>query len=66
MFDGLIDFDLITRDPEHPTQLLGQYNSGDFVHPNDAGYQAMADAIDLGLFTGDAPPPQSRGDSVSH
>jgi lysophospholipase L1-like esterase len=51
LFDGLIDFDLITRDPQHPTQLLQQYNSGDFVHPNDAGYQAMADAIDLGLFT---------------
>jgi lysophospholipase L1-like esterase len=50
VFDGLIDFDLITRDPQHPTQLLGQYNSGDFVHPNDTGYQAMADAIDLGLF----------------
>jgi lysophospholipase L1-like esterase len=50
LFDGLIDFDLITRDPQHPTQLLQQYNSGDFVHPNDTGYQAMADAIDLGLF----------------
>jgi lysophospholipase L1-like esterase len=55
IFDGLIDFDLITRDPQHPTQLLGPYNSGDFVHPNDTGYQAMADAIDLGLFTSDAP-----------
>lgn len=66
LFDGLIDFDLITRDPEHPTQLLGQYNSGDFVHPNDTGYQAMADAIDLGLFTSDALQPQSRADSVSH
>jgi lysophospholipase L1-like esterase len=31
--------------------LLQQYNSGDFVHPNDTGYQAMADAIDLSLFT---------------
>jgi lysophospholipase L1-like esterase len=51
LFDGLIDFDLITRDPQHPTQLLQQYNSGDFVHPNDTGYQAMADAIDLSLFT---------------
>ncbi len=57
IFDGLIDFDLITRDPQHPTQLLQQYNSGDFVHPNDAGYQAMADAIDLGLFTSDGPQP---------
>ncbi|MGD0481275.1 MAG: SGNH/GDSL hydrolase family protein [Terracidiphilus sp.] len=51
LFDGLIDFDLITRDPQHPTQLLQQYNSGDYVHPNDTGYQAMADAIDLSLFT---------------
>jgi lysophospholipase L1-like esterase len=51
VFDGLIDFDLITRDPQHPTQLLPQYNSGDYVHPNDAGYQAMANAIDLNLFT---------------
>jgi lysophospholipase L1-like esterase len=66
IFDGLIDFDLITRDPQHPTQLLQQYNSGDFVHPNDAGYQAMADAVDLGLFTNDAPQPQSHGDLVSH
>jgi lysophospholipase L1-like esterase len=49
-FDGLIDFDLATRDPQHPTQLLQQYNSGDFVHPNDTGYKAMADAIDLSLF----------------
>lgn len=51
VFDGLIDFDLATRDPQHPTQLLEQYNSGDYVHPNDAGYKTMADAIDLGLFT---------------
>ncbi len=65
-FDGLIDFDLITRDPEHPTQLLGQYNSGDFVHPNDTGYQAMANAIDLGLFARDAPQPQSAANRITH
>lgn len=52
IFDGLIDFDLATRDPAYPTQLRGDYNSGDFVHPNDTGYKAMADAIDLSLFTG--------------
>lgn len=51
VFDGVIDFDRATRDPEHPTWLLSQYNSGDYVHPNDAGYKAMADAIDLGLFS---------------
>ena len=51
VFDGLIDFDLATRDPQYPTQLLEKYNSGDMVHPNDTGYKAMADAIDLTLFT---------------
>ena len=50
IFDGLIDFDRITRDPQHPTQLLEQYNSGDYVHPNDTGYKAMADGINLELF----------------
>jgi len=50
LFDGLIDFDRITRDPQHPTQLKEEYNSGDYVHPNDAGYKAMADGIDLGLL----------------
>lgn len=66
LIDGLIDFDRITRDPQHPTQMLERYNSGDYVHPNDTGYQAMADAIDLSLFTGDPPQPQSHGDLVSH
>jgi len=51
IFDGHIDFDAAMRDPEHPIQMLGKYNSGDFVHPNDTGYKAMADAVDLGLFT---------------
>ena len=66
LFDGLIDFDLITRDPQHPTQMLEKYNSGDYVHPNDTGYQAMADAIDLSLFTSDSPQPQHSADFVSH
>lgn len=51
VFDGVIDFDRATRDPQHPSQYLPQYNSGDSVHPNDAGYRAMANAIDLSLFT---------------
>lgn len=51
IFDGVIDFDHITRDPDHPSQLLPKYDSGDSVHPNDAGYAAMADGIDLSLFT---------------
>lgn len=51
-FDDFIDFDAVTRDPEHPTRLRAEYDSGDHLHPNDAGYKAMAEAIDLTLFRG--------------
>jgi len=46
-FDGVVDFDTATRDPAHPSRLLPRFDSGDHVHPNDAGNRAMADAIDL-------------------
>lgn len=49
-YDAVIDFDAATRDPSHPTRFLPAYDSGDHLHPNDAGYQAMANAIDLELF----------------
>jgi lysophospholipase L1-like esterase len=49
-FDGVIDFDAILRDPDHPTRMLLRYASPDHLHPNDAGYQAMADGVDLALF----------------
>jgi lysophospholipase L1-like esterase len=49
-FDGVIDFERVLRDPRAPSRLLARYDSGDHVHPNDAGYSAMAAAIDLGLF----------------
>jgi lysophospholipase L1-like esterase len=49
-YDGVIDFDAATRDPSHPTRFLPAYDSGDHLHPNDAGYQAMANAVDLNLF----------------
>ena len=49
-FDSVIDFDKITRDPQNPQQLNPLYNSGDGLHPNDAGYKAMGDSIDLALF----------------
>lgn len=51
VYDAVVDFDMATRDPQHPTRLLPAYNSGDNLHPNDAGYKAMAEAIDLSLFT---------------
>jgi lysophospholipase L1-like esterase len=49
-FDGVIDFDAVLRDPDHPSRLLPRFASQDGLHPNDVGYQAMADAIDLNLF----------------
>ena len=52
-YDTVIDFDKVLRDPSHPTRLLPAYDSGDHTHPNDAGYKAMADAIDLSLFRDD-------------
>jgi lysophospholipase L1-like esterase len=51
MYDGVIDFDAVVRDPVALTNLLSVYNSGDGLHLNPAGYQAMANAIDLRLFT---------------
>jgi lysophospholipase L1-like esterase len=49
-FDGVIDFDAVVRDPNHPSQLLPKFASKDHLHPNDDGYKAMADSIDLSLF----------------
>jgi lysophospholipase L1-like esterase len=46
-FDGVVDFDTVMRDPADPLRLNPAYDSGDHLHPNDAGYQAMADAISL-------------------
>jgi lysophospholipase L1-like esterase len=49
-FDGLVDFDAELRDSMHLARLLPAYDSGDHLHPNDLGYQAMANAVPLELF----------------
>ena len=49
-YDAVIDFDGLVRDPGFPAQLKAIFDSGDHLHPNDAGYQAMSEAIDLNLF----------------
>jgi lysophospholipase L1-like esterase len=49
-FDGVIDFDAVMRDKDHPTRMQARYAAPDHLHPNDAGYQAMAEAIDPSLF----------------
>ncbi|MDE1921998.1 MAG: SGNH/GDSL hydrolase family protein [Gammaproteobacteria bacterium] len=51
-FDGVADFDKAVRDPKDPRQFAAQFDSGDHLHPDDAGYQVMADAIDLHQFSG--------------
>ncbi|MFI5935498.1 SGNH/GDSL hydrolase family protein [Actinoplanes sp. NPDC051494] len=45
--DGLADFDAATRDPADPAVLLPAYDSGDHLHPNDAGDKAMAAVVPL-------------------
>lgn len=52
-FDAVLDFDAVTRDPSHPARFLPAYDSGDHLHPGDAGYRAMADSIDLRALLGD-------------
>jgi lysophospholipase L1-like esterase len=49
--DGVVDFDKATTDPAHPGMFLPSADSGDHLHPGDAGYKAMGNAIDLKLFT---------------
>jgi lysophospholipase L1-like esterase len=49
-FDAVVDLDAVLRDPSHPTRLLPAYDSGDHLHPNDAGCTAEGNAIPLWLF----------------
>jgi lysophospholipase L1-like esterase len=51
-YDEVVDFDAATRDPANPKHLRTEFDPGDHLHPNDAGYQAMANAVDLSMFTG--------------
>jgi lysophospholipase L1-like esterase len=49
-FDGVVDFAAATADPANPLAFRAGFNISDKLHPNDAGYQAMANAVDLGLL----------------
>ena len=49
-FDAVVDFDQVTRDPDHPDQLRAAFDSGDHLHPSPAGYAAMANAVPVSLF----------------
>ncbi len=49
-FDGVIDLDATLRDPANPTRLNPAFDGGDHLHPNDAGYLAIAESVDLKWF----------------
>jgi lysophospholipase L1-like esterase len=49
-FDGVVDFEAAVRNPSNPKQIRPEFNIMDHLHPNDAGYKAMAEAIDLSFF----------------
>jgi lysophospholipase L1-like esterase len=48
--DGVIDFDAVIRDPDRPSRIRGGFDMGDHLHASDAGYAAMAAAVDLSFF----------------
>jgi lysophospholipase L1-like esterase len=50
VFDAVVDFDAALRDPQDPTRLNPAYDSGDHLHPNEAGYRVMAQQVDLRLL----------------
>ena len=51
-FDAVVDFEAVVRDPNNPKQFRPDFNERDHLHPNDAGYKAMAEAFDLSIFGG--------------
>jgi lysophospholipase L1-like esterase len=51
-YDAVVDFETATRDPANLRRLRSEFDPGDHLHPNDAGYQAMANAVDLSIFIG--------------
>ena len=59
-FDSVVDFDALLRDPSKPRRLQAIYDSGDHLHPGDAGYQAMAEAVDITTLIRPAARPTQR------
>ncbi len=57
LHDGFVDFDAALRDPDDPEMLFAPFDSGDFLHPNDAGYARMAEEAEKALFA----PARGRG-----
>lgn len=60
-YDGVIDFDAVLRDPAQPTKFAPKYDAGDHLHPNDAGYELMANTINLEMLAARPAAPQTAG-----
>lgn len=58
-FDAIVDFEAATKDPNNPKRIRSDFDPGDHLHPNDAGYHAMGEAVDPSIFT--APPRHLAG-----
>ena len=58
--DGIVDQDTATHDPTMPLQYRPAFNAGDFLHPNDAGSQAISDAVNFGDFEDNGLPPVTK------
>lgn len=65
-YDGVIDFDAAVRDPRNSTKILAQYDSGDHLHPNDRGYAAMADAVEVAFFQPESGTSTRKSASAKH
>ena len=65
VFDAVADFDVVLRDPSHPARLLPAYDSGDHLHPGDAGYAAMAGALDTATLFGSQTAGRPRDDDAA-
>lgn len=50
VFDGVLDFDGVVRDPARPERMRARYDSGDHLHPGDAGLAALAESVDLTML----------------
>jgi lysophospholipase L1-like esterase len=50
LFDAVVDFDAVLRDPDRPQRLRKAFDSGDHLHPGDAGYRKMAETVNLGVL----------------
>jgi lysophospholipase L1-like esterase len=57
-YDGVADFDAATRDSKNSKHIKPDYDPGDHLHPNNAGYEAMANSVDLGIFGAKSVTPQ--------